>query len=328
MRKMGRQWRKFSAGISRDPYNCIANDMICHDPYMTTITKTDQTPQHQVLDSCLLGRPVHLLHVFAAQLREDLAGVLRLPPSRRYWGAYQVDSVAFSRIGGDEPQGRWLSFGEAPGLIGFSLERQVLLSVLNYRYGRGGAKAAAVPDPDKVRVTATEERLAVVLGQQLVAALLARVRHNLAAVAKAPALPAPEPAAELRARAGTHPLRGGWIVSVGVSDVAADARGQFWFSLDKAAMADVLHGLLPEREQAKKALKSVRPLASRLQVTLEGRLVSKEVQLGALFDLRVGDVIPVSLNRTDVMLADSRLFTAAVSEHKGKLCLTSFEDVE
>jgi flagellar motor switch protein FliM len=42
----------------------------------------------------------------------------------------------------------------------------------------------------------------------------------------------------------------------------------------------VLRGLLRERAQAKKALR-VRPLASRLQVTLEGRLVSKQVQLGA-----------------------------------------------
>ena len=123
--------------------------------------------------------------------------------------------------------------------------------------------------------------------------------------------------------------RGSWIVSVALSDVGAGQSGQFWFSLDKRLMADVLRGLLPERAQAKKALRgSVRPLASRLQVTLEGRLVSKQVQLGALFDLRVGDVIPVSLSRTDVLLDDSRLFTAAVSEHKGKLCLTSFEDVE
>ncbi|MDC8756503.1 FliM/FliN family flagellar motor switch protein [Janthinobacterium fluminis] len=291
---------------------------------MTNITKTDQPLPHQTLDSCLLGRPVHLLHVFAAQLREDLAGAMRLPMSRRYWGAYQVETVAFSRVEAEAPGGRWLSFGNAPGQVGFALERPVLLDVLNYRYGRGGAKPAEAPDPDAVRVTATEERLAVVLGQQFVATLLSRVRNNLAAVAK----DVPEAVGELRAQPGVHPARGGWIVTVTVADVAAGARGQFWFSLDKAAMADVLHGLLPEREQAKKALKSVRPLASRLQVTLEGRLVSKEVQLGALFDLRVGDVIPVSLNRTDVMLADSRLFTAAVSEHKGKLCLTSFEDVE
>lgn len=290
---------------------------------MTTITKTDRSPQHQVLDPCLLGRPVHLLHLFAAQLRDDLTAALRQPVCRRYWGAYQIDSVAFSRIEGEQPQGRWLSFGDAPGQVGFSLERQVLLAVLNYRYGRGG-KPVAVPDPATVRVTATEERLAVVLGQQFVATLLARVRRNLALLAKAP----PGPQGELRVQSGAQPVRGAWVVSVGVSDAAADSRGQFWFSLDKAAMADVLHGLLPEREQAKKTLKSVRPLAARLQVTLEGRLVSKEVQLGALFDLRVGDVIPVSLNRTDVMLADSRLFTAAVSEHKGKLCLTSFEDVE
>ena len=267
---------------------------------------------------------MHLLHVFAAQLRDDLALAMRLPMSRRYWGGYQVDAVAFSRVGAEEPQGRWLSFAAAPGHIGFSLERQVLLSVLNYRYGRSGAKPVAAPDPDTVRVTATEERLAVVLGQQFVAALLSRVRSNLTAQAKEE----PGPQGELKAQPGAHPVKGGWVIGVTVSDVAAGARGQFWFALDKATMADVLHGLLPEREQAKKALRSVRPLASRLQVTLEGRLVSKEVPLGALFDLRVGDVIPVSLNRTDVLLAESRLFTAAVSEHKGKLCLTSFEDVE
>jgi len=61
---------------------------------------------------------------------------------------------------------------------------------------------------------------------------------------------------------------------------------------------------------------------------LQGILVTKEVMLGNLFDLRIGDVIPISMHRADVLLDDSRLFTAAVSEHKGKICLTSFEDVE
>jgi hypothetical protein len=49
---------------------------------------------------------------------------------------------------------------------------------------------------------------------------------------------------------------------------------------------------------------------------------------GALFDLKVGDVIPVDVGRADVLLDEARLFTAAVAEHKGKLCLTSFEDAE
>lgn len=295
---------------------------------MITTNKTEQTPRHQVLDPCLLGRPVHLLHLFAAQLREDLSGALRLPMNRRYWGAFQIDAVGFSRV---EPgvafDQRWLGFA-APGgagSIGFALERGVLLSVLNYRYGRSGANPVAAPDPATVRVTATEERLAVVLGQQLAATLVARVLANLAAAAKTAAAAAP---AELKAQPGVHPAVGSWIVSVSVSELSAGVRGRFWFALDKAMMADILHGLLPERVQGKRALKSVRPLASRLEVRLDGRLVSKEMQLGALLDLRVGDVIPVSLSRTDVLLEDSRLFTAAVTEHKGKLCLTSFEDVE
>nr|WP_314637113.1 FliM/FliN family flagellar motor switch protein [uncultured Janthinobacterium sp.] len=292
---------------------------------MTTITKTDQTARHQVLDSCLLGRPVHLLHVFGAQLRDDLALALRQPMSRRYWGNFQIDAVTLSRVESEDSANRWLSFSTPAGQAGFALERQILLSVLNYRYGSAGAKGA-LPDPAQVRVTATEERLAVVLGQQLVTSLFARIDRNLQTLGKSSAIDA---GAELAVQSGVHPARGGWIVTVALSDVEAGQSGTFWFSLDKRLMADVLRGLLPERAQAKKALRgSVRPLASRLQVTLEGRLVSKQVQLGALFDLRVGDVIPVSLSRTDVMLDDSRLFTAAVSEHKGKLCLTSFEDVE
>jgi flagellar motor switch protein FliM len=93
-------------------------------------------------------------------------------------------------------------------------------------------------------------------------------------------------------------------------------------------MAAVLRGLLPERESAARGGRGTEPLAARLQVGLSGRLVSKEVALGTLFDLRVGDVIPISLHRADVLLDESRLFTAAVGERKGKLCLTSFEDVE
>jgi len=41
---------------------------------MTTTKQTAQ-PQYQVLDPSLLGRPVHLLPIFAAQLRDDLAAV-------------------------------------------------------------------------------------------------------------------------------------------------------------------------------------------------------------------------------------------------------------
>ena len=74
-----------------------------------------------------------------------------------------------SLLSDDLPRSRWLSFAAPAGQIAFSLERKVLLSVLNYRYGRNKAESAEAVDEDSVRVTATEERLAVVLGQQLAA---------------------------------------------------------------------------------------------------------------------------------------------------------------
>lgn len=287
------------------------------------MTTMKQTAPYQVLDPCLLGRPVHLLHIFAAQLRDDLAQAMRLNMNRRYWGAFHVEDVVFSRLEGHEPRTRWLSFAAPAGSIAFSLERKVLLSVLNFRYGRNKNEAAAPVDESAVRVTATEERLAVVLGQQLAGTLAGRIELNLPQSDKA-ALPASD---EFKPATGNHPPKGTWIITVTVAETEGGVPGRFWFALDKSLMASVLRGLLPEREQGKKN-KSAGPLAQRLQVGLQGRLVSKEVALGSLFDLQVGDIIPVSLHRADVLLDDSRLFTAAVTEHKGKLCLTSFEDVE
>ena len=297
------------------------------------MTMTKQT-QHQVLDPCLLGRPVHLLHIFAAQLRDDLTQSMRLNMNRRYWGGFQVDDVAFSRIEAGEAKdgrGRWLSFAAPAGQIAFSLERKVLLSVLNFRYGSGKtADTAVAVDESAVKVTATEERLAVVLGQQMAGTLAGRIELNLPAADK---LAAPDGAPETAADAGfkpapgAHPAKGSWTIVVTLADIASGTTGQFWFALDKQLMAGVLRGLLRDRDAGKKT-KAPAPLAQRLQVGLIGRLASKEVQLGTLYDLRVGDVIPISLARADVLLEDSRLFTAAVTEHKGKLCLTSFEDAE
>ncbi len=290
------------------------------------MTTTKPTAPHQVLDPCLLGRPVHLLHIFAAQLRDDLTQAMRLNMNRRYWGGFRVEDVQFTRFDGEQ-RGRWLSFAAPAGHIAFSLERKVLLSVLNFRYGSSGKSdnSQAAVDENTVRVTATEERLAVVLGQQLAGTLAGRIELNLPAVDKAPADDGAD--TEFKPAPGAPPPKGNWTITVTLADNVGGATGQFWFALDKALMASVLRGLLRDRDGAKKP-QAAPPLAQRLQVGLTGRLASKEVMLGALYDLQVGDVIPISLSRADVLLEESRLFTAAVTEHKGKLCLTSFEDVE
>jgi flagellar motor switch protein FliM len=304
------------------------------------INQLDRPRDHQVLDPCLLGRPVHLLPGFAARLAEAVGSEMASPGGRRYWGAYRLERLEFERAP-EAPGLRWLGVPGAYGMAAVAFERTLLLGLLEGRYARRqpGAPAAVQQSPVVERVTATEERLAAALAQQLAGLLNHSVAEGLARLDGALAQPslAKTVAAIVPASA---PGKTGWVIRAVLraqygrretdEPTQAAPEGQIWISLDHALMACVLQGLKAERGavRASGARMTREPLATRLEVQLDGRLVSKEVTLATLFGLQVGDVIPVSVGRADVLLDNSRLFTASVAEHKGKLCLTSFEDVE
>jgi flagellar motor switch protein FliM len=281
------------------------------------IANPDTTLQHQVLDPCLLGRPVHLLPQFAARLQEDL-DVAMQGSARRYWAGWRLDTVEFGRVP-QENSLRWMAVLGAMGTVAVTFERGLLLTLLERRYG-GRSAGATQRDPQTERVTATEERLSVVLTQQMVDLLYVRVAANVAMEV------APRPVQANAVVPSAMPGESNWAVRVQVRD-NNDNIGQFWIAPDQQLMAMILGTLRPEMGRPA-ARGPAEPLATKLQVKLDGRLVSKEITLGALFDLKVGDVIPVNVGRADVLLDEARLFTAAVAEHKGKLCLTSFEDAE
>lgn len=288
---------------------------------MPIVTSTDPS-QHQTLDPCLLGRPVHLLPRFARRLGDDLSAAMALPVARRYWGPFQIDAIEFARA----PQltARWLGLVTGYGAVAVAFERELLLALLDSRYGRPSAAAVAARDSSTERVTATEERLAVTLTEQLADALAARIGVNL----NGAGLPAAAAATLAAPGVVSAPAKSAWAIQIKLREPQSGACGQLWMALDAAVMADILRGLQPEKARVGALGPVGEPLATRLQVKLDGRLVSKEITLAHLFDLRVGDVIPVAVGRAEVMLDDARLFTAAVAEHKGKLCLTSFEDAE
>ncbi|MDN4035965.1 FliM/FliN family flagellar motor C-terminal domain-containing protein [Massilia sp. YIM B02443] len=314
--------------------------------------------EFQVLDPCLLGRPVHLLPAFANRLAETLGAAIAAPGGRRYWGAWRLAGLSFERAP-DERQLRWLGVNGPYGMAAVAFERALLLGLLEGRYARN-APAAAQRDPQAERVTATEERLAATLAQQLAALLDTRVADGLAAAGAEPTPLTPNQASRAAVAPASAPGKTEWVLRIvlrapygapaaaavvepasdgvapaddaAAAPVAATAPasqdGQIWIALDHALMAHVLQGLMDKRTGSRGPRRPSEPLESSLNVKLDGRLVSKEVTLAALFALKVGDVIPVSVGRADVLLDDARLFTAAVAEHKGKLCLTSFEDAE
>ncbi len=308
------------------------------------INQLDRRRDHQVLDPCLLGRPVHLLPAFAAGLAEAIGSEMASPAGRRHWGAYRLEQLSFERAP-EQPGLRWLGVSGHYGVASVAFERNLLLGLLEGRYARRQptVSAASQQSPVLERVTATEERLAATLAQQLASLLDARVADGLARLDGASALaPVPVPAnAGAAVVPASAPGKTGWVLRAvlraqyGRRDTdeptQAAPEGQIWIGLDHALMACVLQGIKADRgavRAASGARMSREPLASRLEVKLEGCLVSKEVTLATLFGLQIGDVIPVSVGRADVLLDNSRLFTAAVAEHKGKLCLTSFEDAE
>lgn len=282
-------------------------------------------PAVKALDPRTLGRPVHLLHNFVAPLREDLAEVFRTSLNRRYRASFQLGEVIISQLDAVPERCRWLSYASELGRIGVAMERQVLLCVLDYRYGshEGAApEAAAGEEPIAPRETATEERLAAMLGRQFVAALAERIEWLPDTGGGAACLH------EFSESAGSPPRPGVWAIRAEVGEPTRGIEGALWFTLDEAWMQRLLSRIAPTREGNKNKLATAQPFGARLQLTLVARLLEKELPLGRLLDTRVGDVIPVSLGNTDVLVDDSRLFTARVAEHKGKLCLTAFEDVE
>ncbi|MDB5746938.1 MAG: hypothetical protein JWP72_1786 [Massilia sp.] len=278
---------------------------------------TLQERPHQVLDPSLLGRPVHLLPAFAAAFSDDLAAMLAAPPWRRYWGGFALSRVEFARA----PEGgalRWSGMDSGHGVCAVAFDRALLVGLLEARYSKGQARE--LRDPEGERITATEERLALTLTRQLSEVLAMRVRVAASAVG------VELPSAPLAPMGAAAPARNAWALTITLSEPHSGSTARCFIAPDAQMMGLILQALQPERPQ--RAQRPAEPLGANLKLKLEGRLVSHEMTLEALFGLKVGDVIPVTVGRADVLLDEARLFTAAVAEHKGKLCLTSFEDAE
>ena len=130
-------------------------------------------------------------------------------------------------------------------------------------------------------------------------------------------------------RAESSDAVGAWWIKVRLGEAQSGLQADLRFSLDDAWMNELLSQLAVWRSEPKEPLKNgTKPLASRIQVKLVAQLLQRRMALGDILDFRVGDIIPVSLQTTDVLVKNSRLFTATVAEHKGKLWLTAFNDTK
>jgi flagellar motor switch protein FliM len=284
---------------------------------MTRLNRPKRAGQSaQVMDPRTLGRPVHLLPKFVEPLREAIAERIRADLNRKYGAAFVLGEVTMQRLQEDITKCRWHYTETTCGVIGFALERSLLLSILDYRYG--SPQAVSQAEGALPAETATEERLGSMLGTQFL--------NLLAAFLPRDGIPAPLETA-LKLQSGPAPRPGTWIIHASLTETSLQRQGALCFSLDDNCIDLILDSLAPQREASRRPRVAV-PLAAQLQLRMVATLYERQVPLGSLLDLKVGTILPISLGVASVQIDNSPLFSAQVAEHKGKLCLTSFEDLE
>ena len=303
------------------------------------MTSPALSPRPAALDTRSLGRPVHLLPRVAVRLRETLHRQLCLPWNRRYHAHYDLREVSLQPLDRaareaealmDPDAGRWLHAMGPCGLVACRIDRALVNGLMARRLGlAGGQTELPAAELSSLPMTATEERLLQALARQGCQLTL----QELASAASSGMDGDDAPAAELPPlQIGGLPTNctDAWEVTLMLRD--ADATPERDMSLrvvlDGAYLTPLLRRLAAQHRGAARSAVAVQPLSRRLTLKLQARLLEQEMALGALLDLTPGALIPIHLADATVLVEGSPLMRAAVAEHHGKLCLTSFEDLE
>jgi flagellar motor switch protein FliM len=301
----------------------------------------------------MLGRPTHLLEGFGEVLTQRLDAFFEARMGRRRGTRLTVRRVSFVSHATDLSALPWRqeTFGRAA--IGIHLERALLLTLLELRYGPATTTAteraadateraadatepspadgesdteapadqtSAPSAPAPSRETSTERRLGARLAAELARALSAAIPHD------EPTDP-PDSAADTDTPVPLHDPR--LFAVCTVADARDQAIGEIHFALDDTWQQRLFRHLTATQRRPATVKRQHPPLSTQLRLKLTAQLMEIDVPFGDVLRLRPGVVLPVRLHASARVLAnDTPLFTARVAECNGKLCLTSFAYVE
>ncbi|KWB79404.1 FliM/FliN family flagellar motor C-terminal domain-containing protein [Burkholderia ubonensis] len=256
-----------------------------------------------------------MLGHFGDSLRERVARFFSGRVNPRYGTSFEIGPISFETA--DEPPADQILPGGTPLTAGLTvtLDRRVLLRILECRYGRQGASRAGGGDASDMP-TASERRIASQLGAEMLALLAEHIGGLSVGVPDAPAS-----GTTTRSRAVLHGV-------FRIDDVARGDASQLRFTLDWRWQTPVFAALSSANKRAKP--RELKPdLRNRVSVTLRARLLEVNMPLDELFALRAGAVVPVPGNlRAQVLIGPTPVFTAKIADRDGRLCVAAFEDME
>lgn len=298
----------------------------------------------------MLGRPTHLLDRFGATLKQHLDQFFATSLGRRHGVAVAVRNVSFASHAPELESRPWRRETADRAAIGVHIERALLLTLLELRYGPamppvtppaaaaaeagdaqpagdGDGETASAPstpieataaDAPPIPETTTERRLAERLAGELARTVARAIPFDARPDGETP--PPPD---------GGHARRTHLFAICTIEGAASRTVGEICFALDPVWQQRLFDHLKSSMSRARSVRRERSLPSTRLRLKLTAQLMEMSVPFGDVLRLRPGTVLPVRLHApARVMTHDAQLFTASIAEHNGKLCLTSFVYVE
>ncbi|MEA9444914.1 FliM/FliN family flagellar motor switch protein [Candidatus Fukatsuia symbiotica] len=275
------------------------------------IYQGDQLPEVMTLDINKLGRPYNKV----PKIISDYFDILDSKISLFFLKKYRVNlSLKNINTEMDCSHKNAKVFSTELGNVAFDTERSFLLSMLNGYYGLSKDNTA-VESGVQTSITKTEERLKNKLGIELTQLFLNIDDFGEPLVLK-----------------NTHStFVKKWSYRI-IFSLAGDEQHVFYLLLDANHVDRLLRSHQSDDEEEKKAgnNKAALPLEelfNKLPVTLNCRLTSVNLTLAELKVLKEGEIITVSMpERFPVFIGREQMFNATITEIRGKLFLSEFNE--
>jgi flagellar motor switch protein FliM len=282
-------------------------------PQRIRIHQRDTLPELVKLETSQLGRPWHRL----PKLMNDSFDILDARLSIYFLKKLRVNAALKSMTFAiDQHYKNAQIFSTRHGNIAFVIDRILLLNILHDYYGLSKDNSHIAPD-DSLPVTKTEERLKNKLGQELTALIINKETFG----------------EELEIKNDYSTVISQWSWCVTFTLEGYDF-GSFSILLDHHHVDQMLATLRAPDGGPEGAGKSttlspaqIERLFTSLPLKLNGRLLSLNLTVAQLADIKPGDIIPAAINDPiPVFIGKEQIFDSAIAEDRGRLFLCDIHD--
>ncbi|CNH45594.1 FliM/FliN family flagellar motor switch protein [Yersinia pekkanenii] len=274
------------------------------------VHSSDSLADTMTLDINKLGRPYHKI----PKIVGDYFAVIENQISLYFLKKYRVNiTLKDIKFKADCHYKNAQILSSQIGNIAFDIDRTLLLNILNDYYGLT-KENNITPSLDNTPITQTEERLKNKLSIEIAILIMNQPVFG-------------EPLV-IKSNNSTSIVKWSYRMDFLLKDYE---NGGFTLLIDTPHVDRLLNTLNTEQQGEKKtqALSIIQfdRLVSQLPIRLTSQLSCSNLTFAELMELKEGDIIPTFLpERFPVVIGKEALFSAVVTESRGKLFLSEFND--